>query len=994
MASLSPPPSPTKRPGLLRQLVTGVQPVDRETHAQRWQRPLLGPRSPPPSGDVPRDQPARGGQRVSALVQGYEASLTANSRRYEALPTGPSSPHKGSFAIDIPARTGAVLGNRQTVTSPTSPSGPHSTSPTVPAAFFQRQPERASPVDGPRKFSPAPRSPVGKENQRRPNPTRAPSIPRPAFQHSALPSPSSEPTRSPAMTSTFRSGTDVSYVTSALTDLTVETMATRSSGSTHASSLVTNSAENAQVVIASIMHVAQDATPRKAAPPLCAPQIVETAATPSRTGLPRSERPLSASYITSHPSFQPAPPPQAVREQQPRRPDGPVAFDRPLLAQRSTSSFVEALPASYPRGAPVMEQYLPLPLDATPSLSGAEPARAEARGQVQPRRARPRASSLGAGLKAPFVQENRSESAEDKATRVERDFEELLDIMQLPDRTVRMRMLGLALPLKEEMLRAAASNPSTSMSSSLGAPHRPTHARGRSLHLFDSQSSGEAPSVKAKKDGSAGSGFKTFLRKAKSNGSLRAQASRDGQPSDATPRAPSRSRVRSHSRTASATNILMRSFGRAAGAAAAQQVAGAGARDTEAEDAPFWAVRLRSATCAGLEAKELGRLRTRLRNEAPGWVDEFIKSGGYLGMLERLKELLEMEWREEQHDDQVLHELLRCFKALTMTACGKRALASHSPTPFLPIASLLFSEKRPGDLPSRQILVELLTALFEVCPPNADTLPKSAWTDSSVSLDPAPLSPAPSSSATFESGSGSGSGGVRRYTRKAKSGDEDDAGAGERDEVLTPERVQQAHRLVVSLMEGPPNEAEESKVDFIQATHKPRVFKTWVKEMSDTVRDFFWIFCHADNLFWTLEQIDAEAIEAPKVPSGMTGGVEYEAMAYCAAHFRLINAIARTCPTIDDAFAFHEQLFLSGFERVLFTLRRASLVYYQTLHLEMSRYISLARAAHFNLGARILACVDRRSLRPEEHLVLRQAEERRGAAYQSRAGAPQIGNIF
>lgn len=36
------------------------------------------------------------------------------------------------------------------------------------------------------------------------------------------------------------------------------------------------------------------------------------------------------------------------------------------------------------------------------------------------------------------------------------------------------------------------------------------------------------------------------------------------------------------------------------------------------------------------------------------------------------------------------------------------------------------------------------------------------------------------------------------------------------------------------------------------------------------------------------------------------------------AHLRLINEVARTCPTQEAAFAFHEQLFLSGFERVLF----------------------------------------------------------------------------
>jgi hypothetical protein len=99
------------------------------------------------------------------------------------------------------------------------------------------------------------------------------------------------------------------------------------------------------------------------------------------------------------------------------------------------------------------------------------------------------------------------------------------------------------------------------------------------------------------------------------------------------------------------------------------------------------------------------------------------------------------------------------------------------------------------------------------------------------------------------------------------------------------------------------------------------------------------IFCHSQNLFWSLEQINPNEIEAPKVPSGMTGGVEFEAMAYCvrraflspslthvltgpilavqAAHFRLINAIAKSCPTVEEAFTFHNNLFESGLERVL-----------------------------------------------------------------------------
>lgn len=43
------------------------------------------------------------------------------------------------------------------------------------------------------------------------------------------------------------------------------------------------------------------------------------------------------------------------------------------------------------------------------------------------------------------------------------------------------------------------------------------------------------------------------------------------------------------------------------------------------------------------------------------------------------------------------------------------------------------------------------------------------------------------------------------------------------------------------------------------------------------------VFCHAENQFWELSELDEEKIESPKVPSGMTGGVEYEAMGYCVS---------------------------------------------------------------------------------------------------------------
>ena len=62
---------------------------------------------------------------------------------------------------------------------------------------------------------------------------------------------------------------------------------------------------------------------------------------------------------------------------------------------------------------------------------------------------------------------------------------------------------------------------------------------------------------------------------------------------------------------------------------------------------------------------------------------------------------------EEQHDDQLLHELLRCLKALSTSEIGCFALRSSCPTPFVQLVSLLYSDKRPGDVPTRQLIVDL-----------------------------------------------------------------------------------------------------------------------------------------------------------------------------------------------------------------------------------------------------------------------------------------------
>jgi hypothetical protein len=68
--------------------------------------------------------------------------------------------------------------------------------------------------------------------------------------------------------------------------------------------------------------------------------------------------------------------------------------------------------------------------------------------------------------------------------------------------------------------------------------------------------------------------------------------------------------------------------------------------------------------------------------------------------------------------------------------------------------------------------------------------------------------------------------------------------------------------------------------EFIDALHKPRVYKTYLQELSDVCRDYFWVFCHPNNTVWTLADVDEAKVEKPRAPGGMTGGVEFEAMGY------------------------------------------------------------------------------------------------------------------
>jgi hypothetical protein len=227
-------------------------------------------------------------------------------------------------------------------------------------------------------------------------------------------------------------------------------------------------------------------------------------------------------------------------------------------------------------------------------------------------------------------------------------------------------------------------------------------------------------------------------------------------------------------------------------------------------------------------------------------------------LLTRLNEILEVEWRDEQHDDQILHELLRCVKAMSTSAVGCVALRSCCPKPWEALVTLLFSDKRPGDVATRQLIVELILLLFDLYPPSS--LP-------SVGSIP----PGASSSQTHG---------------RSRSVPWELSPSGPSSLVTLPSPYATPFSLVRTLLLTPaPPLTEDPRIPvsphpFIEELHIPRIYKTYLQELNDICRDYFWVFCHPNNCIWDLDDTDEDKVEKPRAPGGMTGGVEFEAMGY------------------------------------------------------------------------------------------------------------------
>lgn len=264
----------------------------------------------------------------------------------------------------------------------------------------------------------------------------------------------------------------------------------------------------------------------------------------------------------------------------------------------------------------------------------------------------------------------------------------------------------------------------------------------------------------------------------------------------------------------------------------------------------------------------LHKLRLYLRNETLRWVEEFVSLGGMKAIILVLYRCLDIEWREE-HEDNVLHELLLCLKAISTCQKALKQLETVETEFFPRLVDAVFDEERkgPSEFGTRGLVFSLLFTYLAAAPSN--------------------------------------------FT-KVKAGEDT--------------RAVRARRILGYLCDKLPDETKRP-IEFIEKIHTKRPYKRWHKEVSNVTKEVFWIFLHQSNVITvdSMEPPAGETYEArhfpqerPPVPAApYVGGVEWEATTYVATHLDLLNGIIASIETAEERNTLRTDFKNSGWEKVM-----------------------------------------------------------------------------
>lgn len=114
-----------------------------------------------------------------------------------------------------------------------------------------------------------------------------------------------------------------------------------------------------------------------------------------------------------------------------------------------------------------------------------------------------------------------------------------------------------------------------------------------------------------------------------------------------------------------------------------------------------------------MDRTKSSKLKRLLRNENIGWVKEFMAAGGYEASCSFISQLLQLEWREQQHDF-LLADYLSCIKSLHETQDGATKLGKLHDAFLQQLADHFLNSQGIVGFGTRTIVVQILEQFISV----------------------------------------------------------------------------------------------------------------------------------------------------------------------------------------------------------------------------------------------------------------------------------------
>lgn len=289
-----------------------------------------------------------------------------------------------------------------------------------------------------------------------------------------------------------------------------------------------------------------------------------------------------------------------------------------------------------------------------------------------------------------------------------------------------------------------------------------------------------------------------------------------------------------------------------------------------------------------VEVGKLHKLRQLLRNETVEWVDTFVEEDGMLELVDLLHRIMEVEWRED-HEDQLLHEVLRCLKGLCTTDSALKQLADLASTLFPALLAMLFDEehKGPSEFTTRELIVQLLFA-------HLSTAPESEVHSRALAL--------------------------LKYLKDPVK-DKEASTVPFILQMHTPRPYQVWCKEVTNVSK----EVFWIFIHHLNVVPLPRPSSADADEPPKT---------YAKKYFPGPRAI------VPAAP--YVGGVEWDATNYIASHLDLLNGLLASLPTRDERNNLRAEFRISGFEKLISHLRACNPKYYGAVHDAVKLWIAAA----------------------------------------------------